>query len=92
MSVASEGSSRSKRRVALATSRKLKTLFGGASGGMQGGPKCWRRHHDRKSGAGRGFAAPSATDIRAFPPGGKAVDGGPNPRSGFGIRLSGAAP
>ena len=91
MSVASEGSSRSKRRVALATSRKLKTLFGGASGGMQGGPKCWRRQHDRKSGAGRGFAAPSATDIRVFPPGDGVADGGPNPQSGVWHKKIGGA-
>ena len=33
---AREGSSRSKRRVALADLRKLKTFFGGASGGCKG--------------------------------------------------------
>ena len=35
----SEGSSRSLRRVALVAPRKLKAFFGGASGGMQGGPR-----------------------------------------------------
>jgi len=59
-----------------------KPVLGGASGGMQGGPECWRGQRDRKSGAGRGFAAPSATDIRAFPPGGPSADGGPNSRCG----------
>ena len=39
MSVAREGSSRSRCRVALAVFRKLKTLLGGGSGGMQGGPR-----------------------------------------------------
>ena len=39
MSGASEGSSRSYGRVALVALRKLKAFLGGASGGMQGGPR-----------------------------------------------------
>ena len=42
----------------------------GAEEGAQHHTEYWLSQYDRKSGAGRGFAAPAATDIRAFPPGG----------------------
>ena len=59
---------------------------------MQGGPECWRSQHDQKSRAGRGFAAPSATDIRDFPPGGYTADGGPNPQRGVWQQIVGRSP
>ena len=38
------------------------------------------------------YPAPSATDLRAFPPGGLADDGGPNPQSGVWHQIGGRSP
>ena len=59
MSAASEGSSRSKRRVALATRRKLKTLFGGASGGDARGAAQGAKPHNRPLLAARRAGVPN---------------------------------
>ncbi len=71
---------------------EIENALRGCFGGDARGPECWYSQHDRKSGAGRGFAAPSATDIHAFPPGGDAADGGPNPQSGVWHQIDGRSP
>jgi len=44
---------------------------------------CGQSRQSRKSRAGRGAAAPEASDCRAFPPGGASAAGGAKPTQGL---------